>query len=90
MSEVTDRPDAGRFETVVDGHTAFVTYRREAGRLVLLHAEVPRALEGCGVGTSMVRAVLDEARREGLRVVPVCSFVGAVIRRYPAYADLLG
>ncbi len=88
--EISDNRERGRFEAVVEGQVAFVTYRREAGRLVLLHAEVPGALEGRGVGSAMVRAVLDEARREGVRVVPVCPFVGAVIRRDPAYADLAG
>lgn len=89
MTDLTDNASRNRFEMQTDGETSFVTYRRENGRLFLLHAEVPRALEGRGVGSKLVRAVLDHARSEGVSVVPVCSFVAATIRRHPEYQDLV-
>ena len=89
MSDLVDNTAMSRFELDTDGQTSFVTYRRDEGRLILLHAEVPAALEGRGIGSTLVRAVLDHARAEGARVVPVCSFVAAVIRRRPGYQDLL-
>jgi len=90
MTSVIDNVSDNRFEMAVDGQTAFLTYRRNGGVIVLNHAEVPRALEGRGVGSDLVRATLDAVRAEGLKVVPRCSFVAAFIRRHPEYADLLG
>jgi hypothetical protein len=86
---ITDNAAANRFEMDVEGATAFVLYRRAEGVITLLHAEVPAQLEGRGVGGRLVRATLDAVRREGLKVVPRCSFVAAYIRRNPEYADLV-
>jgi len=41
------------------------------------------------VGSALVRAVLDDVRRRGLRVEPRCPFIAAFIARHPAYADLV-
>lgn len=89
MASLTDNISANRFEMPVDGHIAFVTYRRNDGVISLDHAEVPRALEGRGLGSKLVRATLDQVRSEGLKVIPRCSFVAAFIRRHAEYADML-
>jgi hypothetical protein len=54
-----------------------------------MHTEVPKALEGRGIGSGLIRGVLDAARSEGLKVKPVCPFAKAYIERHPEYADLL-
>ena len=89
MSELIHNSFAHRFEMPVDGDIAFVTYRRGDGVITLNHAEVPRELEGRGVGSKLVRATLDQVRSEGLKVVPRCSFVAAFITRNAEYQDLL-
>jgi len=50
---------------------------------------VPAAVNGRGHGSTLVKGVLDIARTQGLKVVPVCPFVKAYIDRHPEYADLL-
>jgi len=90
MVNLIDNAAASRFEMPVEGHTAFVTYRRGSdGVISLNHAEVPRVLEGRGVGSKLVGATLDHVRGEGLKVIPGCSFVRAFIERNAEYADLL-
>ena len=89
MRTVRDNAASSRFELTVEGRTAFVAYRRNGAVVSLDHAEVPRELEGRGIGSELVRATLDAVRTEGSKVVPRCSFVAAYIRRYPEYADLL-
>ncbi|WP_426954910.1 GNAT family N-acetyltransferase [Muricoccus radiodurans] len=86
---VTDNRARHRFEMEAEGHTAFIDYRREAGHIVLIHTEVPKALEGHGIGSRLVRGALELIRAEGLRVVPRCSFVAAWIERHPEAQDLV-
>ena len=90
MSEVRDNPAASRFEMASGDAVAFIEYRREGDdRIVLLHTEVPEALSGKGVGSKLVRGVLDALRAEGAKVVPRCEFVAAFVERHPEYRDLL-
>lgn len=89
MSGVRDNRAAGRFELEVDGHTAFAAYEREGDTMIFTHTEVPEALAGQGVGTSLVRGALDLARGEGARVVPACSFVRHYMETHPEDRDLL-
>ena len=90
MTELTDNPERQRFEMSVDGRTAFISYRRAPGIVTLTHAEVPADLEGRGIGGELVAATLEVLRREGVKVIPRCSFVAAYMRRHAAeYGDLL-
>lgn len=78
-----------RFEAVVGGRLAVADYERADGTIVMTHTFVPPELRGRGVGERLVRFALDHARREGWRVVPVCSFVAALMRRNPEFDSLL-
>jgi len=78
-----------RFEAHADGFTAFLSYTCEGAAVVMDHTYVPVEFRGRGVGATLVRAALDEARRQNWTVVPRCSFVAAFIERNPEYADLL-
>jgi hypothetical protein len=88
-SAVRDNTDRHRFELDADGHVAFSNYRRDGDNLTVLHTEVPAALNGRGIGSALVRGLLDVARGQGLKVRPLCPFVSAYIARHPEYADLL-
>jgi uncharacterized protein len=89
MADLTDNVARHRFEMTIDGAVAFIEYRMEADRLVLVHTEVPEALSGRGIGSAIARAVLDDARDHGRRVVPECEFVASYIKRHPEYASLV-
>ena len=85
---VTDNPAELRYELIVDGGLAGeIRYRKLPGALALVHTEVDPKRHG--LGTEIVRGALDDIRARGLKVVPVCPFVGAFIRRHPEYADLV-
>jgi predicted GNAT family acetyltransferase len=85
---VEHNPDVRRFEAHVEGHLAQLNYMRQEGRIFFTYAGVPRPIEGRGIGSALVRAGLEYARREGLAVVPMCSFVRSYIERHPEYHDL--
>lgn len=87
-NNVRDNTDRNRFELDADDHVAFSNYKRTGGVLNILHTEVPKELEGRGIGSTLIRGVLDAARAEGLKVNPVCPFAKAYIERHPEYAGL--
>lgn len=88
--EVRDDPDKRQFEAYVDGKLAgFSAYDLSGAGLLILHTEVDDAYEGQGVGSSLVRQMLDQLReREGLRVTASCPFVRSWMRKHPDYQDL--
>lgn len=80
---VADNREASRFELTVDGQTAFMQYERTPKSLVLVHTEVPPALRGRHLGDALVNGAFEHARAERLRVVAVCPFVRAYLRKHP-------
>jgi uncharacterized protein len=87
-NNVRDNTKLRRFELETDGHIAFSEYKRGDGVLTIMHTEVPKELEGRGIGSALIRGVLDTARTEGLKVKPVCPFAKSYVERHPEYADL--
>jgi predicted GNAT family acetyltransferase len=81
---------ASRFEAEADGQLARCDYRMRDGLMLLVHTEVPPPLEGRGIAAALVRAALEHADAEGLRVQPRCSYVRAYFARHPEYRRLLG
>lgn len=89
MTDVTDNPDRHRYEMTVEGKTAVAVYERDDDTVTFTHTVVPSELEGRGIGSKLVKFALDDARANGLRVVPQCPFVAAWIERHPDYAELV-
>ena len=85
---IRDNPGLSRYEMDVAGGVAFIRYRRDGKVVTLLHAEVPAALRGRGLGSRLTRATLDLIRSRGDRVIARCRFVAAYLGRHPEYADL--
>ena len=88
---VEHHADRRRFESPTEHGTAYLSYERSADGKVLdlQHTVVPEAAQGQGVGEGLVKAALDHAREDGLRVIPTCAFVNAWMRRHPETAPLL-
>jgi predicted GNAT family acetyltransferase len=87
---VSDAPERKRFEVTVDGElSGFLVYRSRKGLLALIHTEVENRFEGRGLGGRLARFALDQARAEGLAVLPFCPFVNDWMKRHPEYVDLV-
>lgn len=90
MIDVRDNSDESQYEARLDDQpVGFAYYRAEPGRVIFTHTEVRAEAEGKGVGTALVRWALDDVRRRGLAVVPLCPFVRGFISRHPEYQDLV-
>jgi len=88
--DVVDVPDEQRFEArTPDGEVAgFSAYLRDGERTIITHTEVEDAYEGEGVGSQLVRGMLDQLRDRGQAVRPDCPFVKAWIDKHPTYGLL--
>jgi predicted GNAT family acetyltransferase len=90
VTTVVDNASIHRFEVRLPEGVATLRYRYDVdGSLVLVHSEVPRALEGRGLAGRLARAALESARSRGLHVVVICPFVGAYITKHPEFISLV-
>jgi hypothetical protein len=80
--DVQHLPDQGRFETQVDGSTAFLTYERSGDTVAMTHTIVPPPIEGRGIAGRLTSTAVEWARGEGLQIDPQCSYVRAWLRRH--------
>ena len=87
--EVRNNEAASQYELEVEGRLTLAAYRLRDGRITFTHTEVPDELEGRGIGSKLVKAAFEDARAQGLKVVPACPFVKHYIEKHPEMQDLL-
>lgn len=83
--------DAHRFE-IHDGDsrvglTQYAVVSPDGVHRVFFHTEVDDAYSGQGLAAQLVRAALDETIESGHRIVAVCPYVAAYVRKHPEYAE---
>lgn len=87
---ITDNRGQSLYEISVDGKVAgSLSYQRGKGEIALIHTEVDPAFEGQGLGSKLIKGVLDAARADGLSVLPFCPFVRGYIGKHDEYLDLV-
>ena len=86
---VRDVPDENKYE-IREGERVLgvAVYRRRGNVTDFLHTEVDSDAGRSGVGSTLVRAALDDVRAQGGTVVASCPFVRGWIERHQEYADL--
>ena len=85
-----ERKTGGRYTLVVDGHESEMTWSRASPQLIIIdHTAVHDALRGRGVGQVLVTRAVEDARREGFRIFPLCPFAKAQFQRHPEWHDVL-
>ncbi len=87
--EVRHNAEQSRYEIALEGGTAFSQYVRDGDTLIVVHTVTPPALRGQGIASRLVEGMLADARRQGLRIDPQCSFIIAYFEDHPEQRDLL-
>lgn len=87
--EVRDNPERKRFEIDLGDGLAIADYNRLSQAIMFTHTEVPPAHEGKGIARRLILAGLDTARRDGLKVIPVCPLFASYMKRHPETHDVL-
>ena len=94
MTDITitleDGPTGGRYVALVNGHEAEMTFSRAGtSRIIIDHTGVPKELGGMGVGVALVKRAVEDARENGVKIIPLCPFAKAQIEKHPAWQDVL-
>lgn len=59
------------------------------GNLTVYHTEVAEILQGQGIASKLLSAMVSYARENNLKVIPLCPYVLAQFKRHPAqYEDI--
>lgn len=78
QARVADSPTFGR-----------LTYMRRGNVLTAEHTLVPPEIGGRGIAGKLVEALIADARTQGWKIVPECSYIAAAFKRHPEWADLV-
>lgn len=79
-----------RFEIAVDGERAgYAEYLDHDGQRIFYHTEVDERFSGRGLAGTLVSRALDETRGAGLRIVAVCPYVAAYVKKHHEWDEVL-
>lgn len=87
MSELRDTGD--RYEMDEQGLTSYADYRRDGERLYVDYVFSPVPLRGTGASGRLMAALAADARAKALRIIPICGFAAAWLRRSHEFRDLV-
>ena len=81
----------GAFTFEVDGkRQAEMTYSIAGDKTIIVeHTDVDASLRGTGAGKKLLVALVDWARAEQKKVIPLCPFAKSVFEKTPEFNDVL-
>jgi len=86
----TDETSHGAYRADVPGspRPAELTWVARGETRIANHTFVPPEARGRGIAQRLVEALVSDARTHGFTIEPQCSYVAAMFRRNPDWADL--
>lgn len=79
-----------RYQASVGGELAgFIEYRPRGVHLDLVHTEVLPQFEGRGLAGRLAQFALEDAGRQGRKVIPSCSYIARYIERHSQFQELV-
>ncbi len=78
-----------RFELEVNGHTAYADYKIENGILHIKYVFAPTELRGTGAAGNLMQQVMEHARAQNYKVIPICGYAASWIQRKKEFNDIL-
>jgi len=85
-----DNGDHGEYRAKVEGspYIGRLTWVLRNGARVAEHTIVPPEIGGRGIAGKLVEDMVADARENGFRIIPECSYVVAAFAKHPEWADL--
>lgn len=81
----------GRYVGHVEGvaESAELAWSRINPHLVIAdHTFVPESMRGQGVALKLAARLVEDARAQGFKIIPLCPYVNAERKKHPDWADL--
>ena len=79
---------AYRAELAGAPRAAELTWQARGRARIATHTFVPPEMRGRGIAHQLVEAMVADAREQGFTIEPQCSYVYALFRRHPDWADV--
>lgn len=86
---LVNNEDSKQYEVHAGDQIAKIEYIRTRDKIYLTHTEVPVALEGKGIGSRLVKMVLEDIEQKDLTLIPLCPFVAGYIKNNPEWRKLV-
>lgn len=67
----------------------YAVIEERSGRWVIPHTEVDPAYGGQGIARRLIEEIIDAARRDGAKIVPLCSYAAKMMQGKDEYRDVL-
>jgi len=90
LKEIT--PEGGRYLATVedrDGEAELTFSNRGPDLVSADHTGAPDALRGTGAALALVEHMVEDARRSGFKIVPLCPYVEAQFKKHPEWRDVM-
>jgi len=87
--EVIHEKGNERFVIYVEGNEVYVEYTMRNNTIDLNHTYTHPALRGKGLAAHVVRAALEFAKENNLKVIPTCSYTQSFIAKNDEYKKLV-
>ena len=68
---------------------AELSYIKNNGTMTIDHTKIDEKLRGEGIGQDLVKAIVEYARENDLKIKPVSPYAKKVIDRTPEFQDVL-
>jgi predicted GNAT family acetyltransferase len=72
----------------VNGEAELVFTRRGPDKISADHTGAPVAMRGTGAAPALVLHMVQDARQNGFRIIPICPYVKGQFARHPEWADV--
>jgi predicted GNAT family acetyltransferase len=73
----------------VEGEAELVFSNRSPGVISADHTGAPDSLRGTGAAAALVQTMVDDARSQGFRIIPICPYVLSQHRKHPDWKDVI-
>ena len=89
-NQVRKNEAESQYEILVGNEVAgYATYTDRDGARELPHTVVDPKFRGQGLSKPLIKAALDDAHADDVRVIPSCPAVERFIEQNPEYSDLV-
>ena len=86
--EIIHNEAENRFETWIDNQLSKLDYMQDGNTIVMTHVGVYPEHRGQGIAGKLTQVALEYAKERSFRVIPMCPYIAAYIRRNNQYEDL--